>query len=262
MSIGKYPEEIPNFYMANHLEALGLHEHIKMATRDLIGSPMLFDILNTTKEWFESHPFSVHTSPSTAPTKTSQSHQTVCGFFSKDSCMFGSNCRNYHPGFRQPDKLENDVHHEQEEALVCSDDVQVPNDAEIAARKGLHSEEKKEIMKKESMRTANDVISRIRWDPALPTEKFTIGYLDRFVGIIEKPFSAFSWEDLATVAPDVLAVPEHRIQYFKYLDVMVWDKTKMLDNMFGTRGGKRIQDVILAYSDHVPVGTRPHKHTS
>jgi len=102
--------------------------------------------------------------------------------------------------------------------------------------------------KKGSMRTAADVISRIRWDPDLPTEKFTIGYLDRFVGIIEKPFSAFSWEDLATVAPNVLAVPEHRIQYFKYLDELVWDKAKQLDNVFGSRGGKLIQDVIVARS--------------
>ena len=239
---------MPKLHLTDHLMALGLHEHIKMATRDLIGSPMLFDILNATKEWLESHPFSVHASLSTAPTdsakfsKTAECNQAVCKFFSKGSCKFGSKCWNYHPGSIQPE------HHDQED-VGCNDDIQVPNVAKIAVmKKETHSEEVDDKMKKESMRTAADVISRIRWDPALSAENFMIGYLDRFVGIIEKPFGAFSWEDLTTVAPDILAVPEHRIQYFKYLDEVVWDKTKQLDNMFGSLGGKLIQDVILAYS--------------
>ena len=39
--------------------------------------------------------------------------------------------------------------------------------------------------KKKSMKTATDVISRIMWDDALPTESFVVGYLDRFIGIME-----------------------------------------------------------------------------
>ena len=49
------------------------------------------------------------------------------------------------------------------------------------------------------MRIAQDVINRIKYDPDLPTEAFVVGYEDRFVGIKEKSFTAFKWEDLAMV---------------------------------------------------------------
>eukprot|EP00111_Clytia_hemisphaerica_P013144 TCONS_00038582-protein len=95
------------------------------------------------------------------------------------------------------------------------------------------------------MKTATDVIHRILWDDALPTQDFIVGYLDRFVGIIEKPFTAFSWEDIASVDMNVLAVPKHRIQYFKYLDVVVWDKNKRMDKVFGSTGNSEtILDII------------------
>ena len=85
-----------------------------------------------------------------------------------------------------------------------------------------------------------------QWDDDLPTDQFSIGYLDRFVGIIEKPFAAFSWEDLASVdSRTVLAVPKHRFQFIKYRDEIVWDKRVQLDNFFGSRGdGTTIADVL------------------
>lgn len=102
--------------------------------------------------------------------------------------------------------------------------------------------------KKGSMKTAADVIKRIQWDSNLEPEAFTVGYLDRFTGLTEKSFSNFSWEDLASVDYTVLAIPKHRIQYFKYKDVIVWDKTKRLDNVFGSAGSKvTITDVIADY---------------
>ena len=98
------------------------------------------------------------------------------------------------------------------------------------------------------MKPATDVIHRIIWDPDLQSECFTIGYLDRFVGIIEKPFSEFSWEDIASADMDVLAIPKHRIQYFKYKDVVVWDKNIQVDKVYGSRGTKTtIMEVIAEY---------------
>ena len=94
------------------------------------------------------------------------------------------------------------------------------------------------------MRTATEVISRILWDDELQTKEFTIGYLDRFTGIQEKPFDDFSWEDIASVGPNVLAIPKHRIQYFKFRDQIIWDKRSQTDNFFGSRGGKSIQEII------------------
>ena len=39
--------------------------------------------------------------------------------------------------------------------------------------------------KKTSMKTAEDVISRIRWDELLPKDDFIVGYIDRFVGKLQ-----------------------------------------------------------------------------
>jgi uncharacterized protein (UPF0248 family) len=67
------------------------------------------------------------------------------------------------------------------------------------------------------MKTAQDVISRIQWDPLLPADHFVIGYIDRFVGIVEKSFTTFNWENFDEVDPDDCAIPRHRIVYFKYV---------------------------------------------
>ncbi|ELU05340.1 hypothetical protein CAPTEDRAFT_103131 [Capitella teleta] len=101
-----------------------------------------------------------------------------------------------------------------------------------------------------SLRTAEDVISRIHWDSELDREHFIVGYLDRFLGVIEKDFNQLSWEDIASVDYDTLAVPKHRIQYFKYKKMKVWDKNEKLDLVFGSYGcNKTIHEVILEYKD-------------
>jgi len=90
---------------------------------------------------------------------------------------------------------------------------------------------------KKKMRTASDVIKRIQWQKELNSQDFTVGYLDRFLGVQEKEFGAFSWDDIATVDDyTVLAIPKHRIQYFKYRGTVVWDKASRLDNVFGSTG--------------------------
>lgn len=83
--------------------------------------------------------------------------------------------------------------------------------------------------KKPRMRTAADVIKRLLWDASLPEEGFSVGYLDRFVGVLEEPFNADDavWQD----------VPEHRIQWFRYRGVPIWQKDVRLDLVFGTAGG-------------------------
>lgn len=113
--------------------------------------------------------------------------------------------------------------------------------------KKKHDEDEVEE-KKVSMKTAGDVISRILWDESLPSDQFTVGYMDRFIGMVEKNFSAFSWEDLASVDYTVLAIPKHRIHYFKYKDLKVWDKDKRMDNVFGSTGSNMtITDAMEHY---------------
>ena len=71
-----------------------------------------------------------------------------------------------------------------------------------------------------------------------------------FLGVVEKKFTSFSWEDIASVDYTVLAIPKHRIQYFKYKDVKVWDKASRLENVFGSTGSNiTITDVIEKYKE-------------
>lgn len=50
--------------------------------------------------------------------------------------------------------------------------------------------------KKARMRTAADVVKRLRWDPDLPVDDFTMGYLDRFRGVLEKRLASVPWDDV------------------------------------------------------------------
>ncbi|CAG5125427.1 unnamed protein product [Candidula unifasciata] len=90
-----------------------------------------------------------------------------------------------------------------------------------------------------SMKTADDVVKRIIWDEMLEKDDFIVGYVDRFQGLVEERFSLFSWENLASVDYEALAIPKHRIQYFKYKNVKVWDKTTRIDNVFGSGEGTK-----------------------
>lgn len=163
-----------------------------------------------------------------------------CRFFQEGRCRFGTRCRNYHPGDAS------DAHHLADNILP---DNPVPQ---------------KQSGKKPSMKTADDVISRILWDEQVPTEYFSIGYLDRFLGILEEPFASFSWEDLASVGPGILAIPKHRIQYFKYGTRVVWDKASRTDDVFGSTGsGTTILEVIKEEKEAAKVAEeKVHNHNS
>lgn len=248
--------------LPDHLKSMGLREHLQSSVEDLVGSPMLFQLFTFAKEWIESHPFSITATPTPLPSNhpsasTSKAPaQNVCKFFAKGTCKYGDKCKNYHPDPKQKRRdTQTSAGSESKKKPAPTGDSMKPEPSrnhapgredEEEEEEGESNQRSKESggKKKQSMRTASDVISRVLWDPDIPTGEFTVGYLDRFVGVIEKPFTAFSWEDLCTVGPSVLAVPRHRIQYFKYRQQIVWDKAAQLDNVFGSRGGKLIQDVI------------------
>uniref|UniRef100_A0A8C6MEL8 Leukocyte receptor cluster (LRC) member 9 n=1 Tax=Nothobranchius furzeri TaxID=105023 RepID=A0A8C6MEL8_NOTFU len=95
-----------------------------------------------------------------------------------------------------------------------------------------------EVNKKPRMRTADDVISRILWDPSVDSSEFAVGYVDRFLGVLERPFCDFNWDTNPCDCDysSELALPRHRIQYFTYRGQRVWDRHSRTDRVFGSTG--------------------------
>ncbi|KAH7360575.1 hypothetical protein BKA65DRAFT_188722 [Rhexocercosporidium sp. MPI-PUGE-AT-0058] len=93
-----------------------------------------------------------------------------------------------------------------------------------------------------SLRTASDVLSRLKYDPnTFDIDDFKIGYEDRVEGRIkEKP--AADWE-LDTQHDEF--IPEHRIQYFKKCPPngqspeIMWDKGKRIDRFFNSGNSRQ-----------------------
>ena len=62
---------------------------------------------------------------------------------------------------------------------------------------------------------------------------------------MEENFSLFDWGDLASAEKSALAIPKHRIEYFKIDERIVWRKADRIDDVFGSTGsGKTIVDVL------------------
>ncbi|KAK2492783.1 hypothetical protein MC885_008632, partial [Smutsia gigantea] len=71
-------------------------------------------------------------------------------------------------------------------------------------------------------------------------------YVDRFLGVREEPFSAFCWDEpLAALGPGVLAVPQHRVRYFRFRGRLVWDRTSRTDCVFGSGSAQGRGPTIL-----------------
>uniref|UniRef100_UPI0037E9B92A leukocyte receptor cluster member 9 n=1 Tax=Semicossyphus pulcher TaxID=241346 RepID=UPI0037E9B92A len=156
----------------------------------------------------------------------------VCRFFLMGKCHFGNRCRFSHSdpslddsGAASPDQ---DDKPEGEKAEKHKKKVNKPKKPKYVA---------KEVNKKPRMRTADDVISRILWD-SVDSSEFVVGYVDRFLGVLERPFNDFNWDtnpcdcDYTTE----LALPRHRIQYFTYRGHRVWDRHSRTDRVFGSTG--------------------------
>lgn len=95
--------------------------------------------------------------------------------------------------------------------------------------KGKETESKEsKVRATNTMRTSYDVFNRIRWDPDLDKGEFIIGYEDRFVGIMESPFSVWENRDISQES----FIPWHRVQYFKCKDKIVWDRRTKEDYIF------------------------------
>lgn len=90
------------------------------------------------------------------------------------------------------------------------------------------------------LRTASDVLNRLRYDSRYKIDEFVVGYKDRHtLRIMEKP--AAEWAKDTT---DEEFIPEHRIEYFKQYSPggnqeILWDKSSRLDRIFQHGGNRR-----------------------
>eukprot|EP01016_Furgasonia_blochmanni_P029554 TRINITY_DN31012_c0_g1_i1.p1 TRINITY_DN31012_c0_g1~~TRINITY_DN31012_c0_g1_i1.p1 ORF type:complete len:226 (+),score=65.81 TRINITY_DN31012_c0_g1_i1:81-680(+) len=91
----------------------------------------------------------------------------------------------------------------------------------LATFKGINKFGKGEEKAKEKMKEAEKVVNRILWDKSLRQEDFTVGYEDRFLGIMEISFDEYTRSD----------IQYHRIKYFKKKNEVVWDRSSRLCNI-------------------------------
>ncbi|KAA0703107.1 hypothetical protein E1301_Tti010785 [Triplophysa tibetana] len=170
--------------------------------------------------------------------KQETSKGNICQHFLLGRCHFGDRCRLSHSVPDVPQTTQSEDH-----------DKMVPEKQSKIQKNGkkIHTDKKEkldiktvkeECRKKPRMRTADDVISRIIWDPTVDAADFMVGHLDRFLGVLERPFSDFSWDTQVCDCDfyEELALPHHRIQYFSYKGQRVWDKDSRTDRVFGSTG--------------------------
>ncbi|XP_032831966.2 leukocyte receptor cluster member 9 [Petromyzon marinus] len=126
----------------------------------------------------------------------------LCKFFSRGHCRFGTRCRSLHHGT------------------------------------GGRGSPPRPVVegKLPAMRTAWDVVSRVRWDETLDAAEWSVVYVDRFLGELERPFLDFWWGGLAGAPHGELAVPQHRVRRLRWRGECVWDRERRLDRVFGSTG--------------------------
>ena len=226
--VENYPMEVPHIKVNSHIPELSktmIHEFELLGKAEL-NQPMLYSLISKANDM-------------NIKTENNQMQEVKdnkkCRFYMQGKCKFGDKCLNVHDkAYIDKNCVVNKVNNKE----ISQNTSKKEDEMSLSMKKKSKSVNAVEegLIKKKSMRTAIDVIQRIQWDDALPTENFSVGYLDRFIGIQEKKFTDFSWEDIASVDYNVLAIPKHRIQYFKYKDVKVWDKQERMDKVFGSIG--------------------------
>ncbi|XP_061676845.1 leukocyte receptor cluster member 9 [Syngnathoides biaculeatus] len=176
--------------------------------------------------------------------KTDDKGVDVCPFFLEGKCRFGVRCRMSHRSTQlicevtssslDPAMAVADILlHDQEDEC----DEKEKNKGHKNKSPKPKESERKDVNKKPCMRTADDVISRILWDSSVDETQFGVGYVDRFLGVLERPFSEFNWDTNPRDCDYTeLALPRHRIQYFTYKGHRVWDRHSRTDRVFGSTG--------------------------
>ncbi|TSR75286.1 Leukocyte receptor cluster member 9 [Bagarius yarrelli] len=174
------------------------------------------------------------------PDVSKQDHSVpdICKFFLRGKCHFGDRCRLSHRHSTSTSTPAcNDAAHELDE-IEEKGCKKRKSKKKAGKTEKVRDEESTGPEKKLRMRTADDVISRILWDTSVDPADFIVGHLDRFLGVLERPFSDFSWDSQVCDCDysEEMAIPRHRIQYFSYKGQRLWDRDSRTDHVFGSTG--------------------------
>ncbi len=91
------------------------------------------------------------------------------------------------------------------------------------ASEDVEEESQEATLKSGKFKGADKIYNQILWDEKLNKNDFIVGYEDRFVGLLEEPFSTFE-----ALKEDI---PFHRIRFFKRGNEIVWDRKKKLNKI-------------------------------
>lgn len=135
----------------------------------------------------------------------------------------------------QDDDVDDDDFHNESTENPAGDHIESLDQASLPLRP-LHNMGAAQVSAGPKLRPADEVLSRLRWDPTLNSADYLVGYVDRFVGEKEVPIDR--WKSEQT---DLEFIPMHRVLYFKRRSdgERVWDRERRIDLIFnsGTSSG-------------------------
>ncbi|XP_015236724.1 PREDICTED: leukocyte receptor cluster member 9 isoform X2 [Cyprinodon variegatus] len=230
-NVNKPSESLPDLQMASESPSAALN--CTENQRDGDGSSLTPITLTDSQE----SNAVLETDRDTMESAEQKEESKVCQFFQMGKCRFGSKCRLSHSDSSPYESAAPSADMDDQQNV---ENLEKHNKKKGTVNKGAKPRDNKDkdVNKKPRMRTADDVISRILWDPSVEASDFVVGYIDRFLGILERPFCEFNWDtnpcdcDYSTE----LALPRHRIQYFAYKGHHVWDRHSRTDRVFGSTG--------------------------
>lgn len=93
---------------------------------------------------------------------------------------------------------------------------------------------RQEYLKKAKLRPAHDIINRIKWDPEMKIHDYIVGYVDRFLGILQMNLE--KWVGHRRDETDEEWMPMHRVVWITRASdgEVVWHKEKRIDTIFGS----------------------------
>ncbi|KAK3338290.1 2'-5' RNA ligase superfamily-domain-containing protein [Neurospora tetraspora] len=136
----------------------------------------------------------------------------------------------YTPGEDESDSDAEDD--EEEEASLLEDlDEAVSKKKKGKNKKTTEEQQQPRLEPGPKLRSAADVMNRLRWDSAIDSSDYVVGYEDRFLGVKERALDMWKTEQT-----DEEFIPQHRIVYFKRRSdgQVVWDRKMKKDEIFGS----------------------------